>query len=107
MATADLNRRLETLPTYEPYSCLASLLRRFPPQSLDERGRSDATHAVTSLSLGVAVVGRLLTLADARELSPEEIHRIGDFLATCSETVNELWNLVGASEMVERFGGQA
>lgn len=50
-----------------------------------------AENSATSLTLGLGIVGRMLTLDEvSRELSPHELASLGDLIATLSEATHEL-----------------
>jgi hypothetical protein len=66
---------------YRPYSALAGIVR-------GDLSDADIGTAVTTLSLGLAVIGKMMVIPEAaKELSVIDITSIGDLVVTIAETI--------------------
>lgn len=87
-------------PSYYPDSSLAVLVRRARP--LMPINAADATAAHITLIMGVAVIGKLMSITEAvRELSSMDLASLGQLLTELAATAHELAEIERDGKEVE------
>ena len=82
----------ERIAPYRPSTALGWLLHRARQTTpICRQGAEEAASAQVGLTLGLSVIGRLMTFSEVvRELNPQELASLGDLFWSLNEAIHQL-----------------